>query len=115
MKTTKTLAKYESRKKLLIGAILALFFSLPNWTLAQADYCDFDEYMDMMMQNDPALNQIMIDNEAAMQSMMNAGAPQAIMTDSVYTIPVVFHVIHLGEPLGVGSNLSNGSFAAGAE
>ncbi len=30
------------------------------------------------------------------------------MNGTVYTIPLVFHVVHLGEPVGVGSNISDG-------
>ena len=31
---------------------------------------------------------------------------QSIMNGQVYTVPVVFHIIHLGEPVGSGSNIS---------
>ncbi|MBU6153375.1 MAG: hypothetical protein KGP28_03640 [Bdellovibrionales bacterium] len=34
-------------------------------------------------------------------------ASQMLLADTVVTLPVVFHVIHLGEPVGVGSNISN--------
>ncbi|MBK9149557.1 MAG: hypothetical protein IPM26_00560 [Saprospiraceae bacterium] len=44
--------------------------------------------------------------EERTQFMMN-NSPQAIMNNAVYTIPVVFHIIHLGEPVGVSSNISN--------
>lgn len=45
-------------------------------------------------------------NESQLQDMMNGNA-QAIMNNVVYTIPVVFHVIHLGESVGTGSNISD--------
>lgn len=45
-------------------------------------------------------------SENDLQKFMHQG-PLAIMNGSVYTIPVVFHVIHLGEPVGIGSNISS--------
>ncbi len=34
-------------------------------------------------------------------------AAQFLLADTVITLPVVFHVIHLGEPEGIGSNISS--------
>ncbi len=37
---------------------------------------------------------------------LRAGS-QFLVADSLYTLPVVFHIIHLGEPVGLGSNISD--------
>ena len=57
----------------------------------------------------PELQNKWIRNDSEIQSSIAlkrilAGAN---ITETVHTIPVVFHVIHLGEPVGVGSNISD--------
>ena len=61
--------------------------------------------MEYNLQETPDFQFLMEQAEQQMQDMMN-GNPQAIMNGSVYTIPVVFHIIHLGESVGSGSNIS---------
>jgi len=44
---------------------------------------------------------------AAAQERKMRAAAQASVVESVYTLPVVFHIIHVGEPIGIGSNISD--------
>ncbi|NDF16047.1 hypothetical protein EB061_12140, partial [bacterium] len=50
-----------------------------------------------------------IGNEPTLQSSLQLKKllSGASVNETVYTIPVVFHVIHLGEPVGVGNNISD--------
>lgn len=58
------------------------------------------------MNETPEFQFLMNQAEEDMQEMMSNN-PQAIMNNTVYTIPVVFHIIHLqGEAIGQGSNIS---------
>ncbi len=96
----------KSKRNVYFLFLLILSISFFNENiLAQSNYCTFDQNMNQMME-EPGMYQIMEDNENAMQNMM-AGNPQAIMNNAVYVIPTVFHIIHLGESVGVGSNISD--------
>lgn len=73
---------------------------------SQNTLCHHDFNTDHQIQNDPDfLEQMMLDQEEMQNEMLNN--PQAIMNGETYTIPIVFHVLHKGEPVGVGSNISN--------
>lgn len=80
--------------------LLTICNSLPSQT------CYFDENLQGMVNADIQFIQKLEINEAQLQDMMNGNA-QAIMNNVVYTIPVVFHIIHLGESVGTGSNISD--------
>lgn len=70
--------------------IFVFFFFLSLSTFAQHE-CGFDEIRMMgLMDTDDLTPAVYYGNR-----------------DQIFTIPVVFHVIHLGEEIGVGTNLSN--------
>ncbi len=71
---------------------------------SQSPTCAFDEVLEYQINEVTDFQFLMQQAEEDMQEMMN-GNPQAIMNGSVYTVPVVFHIIHLGESLGTGSNI----------
>lgn len=66
--------------------------------------CHTMEIDAMRRATDPSMGSLE-DFEAWMQEMI-ARAPQDDAARSVFTLPIVFHVIHQGEAVGVGSNLS---------
>lgn len=88
------------------NAFAILFFVLLSGISplhSQNGYCQFDEWLEQ----DSLLQEEIEINEQMMQQAMENN-PQTLMDGSVYTLPLVFHVIHLGEPLGIGSNISDG-------
>jgi hypothetical protein len=68
-------------------------------------FCGFDSQWDNIANGDIEQYQIYQQNEIILQNFMNSNA-QAISTQTTYTIPVVFHVLHLNEAIGVGANIS---------
>lgn len=94
------------KKPIAVLHITIFFFLLASTTQAQDHSCGFDEDYDVLANGD--LEQFLIyqQNEAILQNAMHTN-PLAIMNNVVYTIPVVFHVVHLGEPIGIGSNVDD--------
>ncbi|MCZ2100338.1 MAG: BspA family leucine-rich repeat surface protein [Chitinophagales bacterium] len=79
-----------------------------NPTSSEAHYCGTDELHKNLMRSNEAYRINFERNERAIDSVVRQR--QGIskrMSDPLYTIPVVVHVIHLGEPVGVGSNISD--------
>ena len=75
--------------------VLAGFFTLSSAVIAQEE-CGTDQ----MIARNPFLQQLYAERVAC--------APEIDLdTAQVLTIPVVFHVIHLGEPVGEGTNISD--------
>lgn len=98
---------FKSFTQLWFHFAFFLLLLIPGESRSQQLPCYFDEHQDYLMQNDPEFEEKMLMNERMIQDMMENN-PQAIMNSEVYTIPVVFHVIHhSGESIGVGSNISS--------
>lgn len=89
---------------IIFSCLLALL--IPTKTFAQQLPCYFDEHLEYLFQLDPIYREAILMNEDDLQEMMEEN-PQAIMNSQIYTIPVVFHVIHKDEALGVGTNISS--------
>lgn len=88
---------------------LALFvLSVIALTLTQeinAQSCGFDHQHDHLKNTDPQYALSVQQLEQQIQQMNLAPSTRA--TGIVYTIPVVVHIIHLGEPIGTGTNISD--------
>jgi hypothetical protein len=69
--------------------------------------CGSDEHHDYLMKSDPAYKARYIQQKAILDSIKRAPHFQERQQPLVYTIPVVVHVIHLGEQIGSQSNLSD--------
>jgi len=71
--------------------------------------CAADEYNSTLLENNPrmmgsdAYEQLMAPKIAAIKSQLQSGAQRALQ----FTIPVVVHVIHNGEAIGTGANISD--------
>ena len=71
--------------------------------------CGTDEYNANLLVNNPKMmgsetyEQLMAPKIAAIKAEMQSGTQRALQ----FTIPVVVHVIHNGEPIGTGANISD--------
>jgi hypothetical protein len=59
-----------------------------------------------LYQTNPTYHRAVDDFETHVHALAAAGA-QGERVETLYTIPVVVHVIHLGEPVGTGTNISD--------
>ncbi len=82
-----------------------------NSNLQQGEQCSSAIIHNRLMQTDPIYRAKVLANEQKIQAII-ASQKQSKITNpntvqaTVYTIPVVVHVIHLGEAVGVGTNIS---------
>ncbi|WP_426430376.1 zinc-dependent metalloprotease [Winogradskyella sp. HB-48] len=85
-------------------SIVTLFFSLFTYSVL-AQQCAFDNQREVLLQNSNYVQQ----EQLAEQKIRNfiSGDNIAKRNGIVYTIPVVVHVLHLGEAEGTGSNISD--------
>ncbi|TVR37357.1 MAG: PKD domain-containing protein, partial [Cryomorphaceae bacterium] len=67
--------------------------------------CAFDNRHDVMMANDPLYQSEMQNRERDLRDIINADFGG--YRNGVLTMPVVVHIIHKGEPLGSGTNISD--------
>ncbi len=95
-----------NRKSLKILSFLILIVFLQIRSLAQNTLCNYEIALQEFLEDHPEMEQEMNTDEEILQTEM-INNPQGIMNNEVYTIPIVFHVLHLGEPIGSGSNISN--------
>ncbi len=83
--------------------LLSAFWAVPTLTRAQQS-CPSDEITDQLIATDPvfARSYMYLEQAIAAHAALDASA----RSNEVYVIPVVVHVIHEGEPVGTGSNIS---------
>jgi hypothetical protein len=77
-----------------------------NCSVGQRTLCAHDEVMKKYIEDHPEYAQKRLENESKIQDGIRSGR-SSNRTPQVYTVPVVFHILHLGEPVGGGSNISN--------
>ena len=69
----------------------------------------------LLLYEDSISNNQVLDQHQSLRSWIqnfeSQGANQ-IMNNTVYTVPVVFHILHLGENIGTGSNISDAEVLA---
>lgn len=83
--------------------VTLLFMLYAGKMVAQSSECAVDFVHRYLMERDTAYKNQLISLESNVQAILQRKneKPQSV----VYTIPVVVHVIHLGEALGVGTNI----------
>lgn len=81
---------------------------------APGEKCHFDQELERQIAKDPTLKTRLESNEVKLQKFMRMN-PQALLSEEEYVIPVVFHVIHLGEAEGVGNNISDAQILSGLQ
>ena len=98
--------QYNSYKHLLT-AIVVLAISLVATAQPQQEQCSSAIIHQRLMATNPAYAQRMQLNEQLLQQAIAARGPINTVQTVPYIIPVVVHVIHLGEPVGTGTNISD--------
>ncbi len=92
----------NSRK--IIAALFVVIASICNVT-AQNTGCDSDDLNNTLLQTDPVFHR----NFQYMEQMLrqNEGLDESQRSTEVYSLPVVVHVIHTGNPYGNGTNITD--------
>ena len=72
----------------------------------QSVQCAADFIHNNLMQTDSAYRNQIVSLESQVEAITKNDANNKLRT-TLYTIPVVVHVIHLGEPIGIGSNITD--------
>ena len=95
-------------KKIITILLVNLFiFPLLNNLHSQIqviEKCGFDRLRNILLQDS---NYLRKEIEAEQKIAQYISQSQLRSSSSIYTIPVVVHVLHLGELLGVGTNISD--------
>ncbi|MCE3280847.1 MAG: hypothetical protein K0S44_3038, partial [Bacteroidetes bacterium] len=84
-----------------LGPVLSIIMTAPLFAQTQ-ERCKSAILHHQLMQNDPQYASRIQANEAAIQQVINSG----VRTGGIYTIPVVVHILHKGESVGSGTNIS---------
>jgi gliding motility-associated-like protein len=91
-------------RRLFLCLIFLLSTFFYNDLFAQVTHsCGFDHIHKKNMQ-DPNYRQLLEEHNALIQYVINSPKPKL---GTIYKIPVVVHVLHLGEAVGSGSNISD--------
>ena len=95
-------------KKITITLLVNLFvFLINNNFQCQGQVikkCGFEHKHDFLMQNSYYQNLIQFSEQ---QILTYLSTPRTRSSNDIYTIPIVVHVLHLGETVGVGTNISD--------
>jgi hypothetical protein len=99
--------KQNKMKKQLLFSVAILAATLSNPLMAQHNHekCATMTNQNARIANDPSLLLKMQEGEKITQQWLASNAGRA--TNAVITIPVVFHIVHNGEALGTGNNVSD--------
>ncbi len=89
---------------LILILISLLFFQMQG--KGQSAECISDYIHKNRMQTDSAYRKQILTLESQVETITQNNAINKL-TSALYNIPVVIHVIHLGEPIGTGSNISD--------
>ena len=94
--------------KFFANLIITFCFLLLNpFSLISQYECGTDQIHQHSMANDPEYKKNVEKTEAEIFKLIQNRETNGLRSDEVYTIPVVVHVIHLGEPVGTGTNISD--------
>ncbi len=94
-------------RNILFTACLALIaFHLPaQEAIHDASGCGTEAHHAWLMQSDPQYKAAFFRQKSILDSLKYAPVPNDRQSPPVYTIPVVVHVIHLGEQVGYQTNI----------
>ena len=90
--------------RITLPLVFLLLLDVVTWS--QKIECGSDIIHKHKLGSDVEYRRQQQDLRAAIQAF-NSDNDHGTLTDTVITVPVVVHVIHLGEPLGTGSNISD--------
>src|SRR5688500_6971886 len=92
---------------LLVSLLISPFLINAQHPMGSTDQaekaCGFDEHHEHLMKTDPAYKTRHVRQKAIMDSLKHA--PVSHGRHQVFTIPLVVHVIHLGEQIGYQTNI----------
>ncbi|MFT6747630.1 MAG: hypothetical protein ACJAZ2_001986, partial [Glaciecola sp.] len=91
-------------------AIIGLMLS--NTISAQHEKCASSHMQNQLIKEQAGYADALLANERQIQSII-ARKKRSKTTEDVLTIPVVIHVVHLGESIGVGNNISEEQITSG--
>lgn len=92
-------------RKILNVLVIAIFLMSYSANAQTLHTCASDHINDTLMAHDPIFFMGQQQFEQAVQAAHNV--PEEERTDDVYTLPVVVHIIHKGEPYGSGTNITD--------
>lgn len=69
-----------------------------------AEWCGFDHIHRGLMEADPEYRTRVFEQREEIARLLRN---RSVSDDTIYKIPVVVHILHLGEPVGTGSNISD--------
>ena len=81
---------------------------------SQHESCGSATLHQQLIQSNPDYLKVIEENEKQVQAII-AKRKRSKTTETVYKVPVVVHVIHTGESVGVGTNLSDATIQAGID
>jgi hypothetical protein len=87
-------------------SVSLLIFTLFFLKASAQDMCGFDQRHQQLLKFDPEYKKAVTDAEKNIKDLL-ANKDFAKTHAEVYRIPVVVHVIHNGEPVGTGNNISD--------
>ncbi len=98
----------KSPEKLLF-VLGFLFFSLVHYTAVGQDKCGVEEYNQLLQKKnkDQHYNENIFEHWLDQKIAKNTSKQRTKTEATVLTIPVVFHILHQGEALGTGTNLTD--------
>jgi hypothetical protein len=78
--------------------------------------CGFDKnHNELLNSNNDYLQKVDQLRQFHLNKNLNKGSQNNTMMPVVHTIPVVFHILHVGEPIGTGSNISDAQVISSIE
>ncbi len=86
---------------------LTLLLATFHFTIIAQQPCGSDEHHAWLMKTDNAYKASYLRHKATLDSLKRAPSAPERQLPPVYTIPVVVHVIHLGEPIGTRTNITD--------
>ena len=89
---------------LLVNLFIFSLFNNLHSQIQVIEKCGFDHLRSILLQDS---NYLRKEIDAEQKIAQYISQSQSRSTSSIYTIPVVVHVLHLGELLGVGTNISD--------
>lgn len=91
---------------LLVLMPLCLMAQSTGLSFDAPEVCGTEEHHLYRMQTDPDYKARFEQYKADFRAARNAAQPASRTSGALYTIPVVVHIIHVGESIGAGSNMS---------
>ncbi len=97
-----------------INFILLIFLAFIS-TAQEHQKCATDYLHKKQIENNPQLQTKLQKNEASLQKFIQNQYFNFRSTEEILKVPIVVHIIHLGEAEGVGNNISNAQIESGIQ